>query len=164
MADVTRFGIGYDVHPLVPGRRLVLGGVDIPHAKGLLGHSDADALTHAVCDALLGAVAAGDLGAHFPDTDPAYKDIDSLKLLARVSRTVSELGGRPAQVDATVIAAEPRLFPHLPAMRRNLARVLGLAESRVSVKATSPEGVGGLGRSEGIAAMAVCSVETKEAP
>jgi 2-C-methyl-D-erythritol 2,4-cyclodiphosphate synthase len=133
--------------------------VEIEHSRGLSGHSDADVLVHAICDALLGAVAAGDLGSHFPDTDPAYAGIDSLKLLAGVLDVVRERGGRPGNVDASIIAAEPRLNAHLSAMRERLADALGLPADRVSVKATSPEGVGGLGRSEGIAVLAVCSVE-----
>ena len=158
-----RTGIGFDIHRLAAGRRLVMGGVTIPHAKGLVGHSDADVLSHAVADALLGAVAAGDIGQHFPNTDPAWKDADSLDLLRRVAAIVAVRGGRIGNVDATLLAERPRLAPHIPAMRRNLARTLKLAVTAVSVKATTLERLGALGRQEGIAAMAVATVDLRKA-
>lgn len=150
-----RIGHGYDVHKLAEGRRLVLGGVDIPHEKGLLGHSDADVLTHAVMDALLGALALGDIGQHFPDTDPRYEGADSLVLLGHVTALLRELGFQVGNVDATVLAQAPKLAPHIPAMRENLARAMGADVSQVSVKATTEEGLGFTGRKEGIAAHAV---------
>lgn len=150
-----RIGHGYDVHKLAEGRHLVLGGVDIPHEKGLLGHSDADVLTHAVMDALLGALALGDIGQHFPDTDPRYEGADSLVLLGHVTDLLRELGFRVGNVDATVLAQAPKLAPHIPAMRENLARAMGADVSQVSVKATTEEGLGVTGRKEGIAAHAV---------
>jgi len=156
---VTRAGFGFDVHPLVEGRPLVLGGVTVESDLGLGGHSDADVLSHAIAEALLGALALGDLGRHFPDTDPRYRGISSLALLRRVVALVAERGGTIVNVDATVLAQAPRLAPHLPEMAKRLADALGLAADRVSVKAKSPEGLGLLGRREGIAAMAVASVE-----
>ena len=154
-----RIGQGYDVHRLVEGRRLVLGGVDIPWEKGLLGHSDADVLTHAVMDALLGAAALGDIGKHFPDTDPAYKGADSLKLLERVVVLLEERGFAVGNVDATVLAQRPKLAPYIPKMRENLARVMGVDPSRVNVKATTEEGLGFTGSGEGMAAHAVALIE-----
>jgi len=156
---VTRVGLGVDLHPLVPGRPLVLGGVVVPSARGLGGHSDADVLCHAVGEALLGALALGDLGRHFPDTDPQWAGASSLALLERVLALVRARGGRPVNVDATVLAQAPRLGPYLDAMAERLAGVLGLAREAVSVKAKSPEGLGLLGREEGIAALAVVAVE-----
>ena len=156
---MTRVGLGFDVHPLVEGRPLVLGGVDIPADRGLSGHSDADVLTHAVADALLGALALGDLGQHFPDTDPRYRGISSLELLREVVTRVRTHGGRIVNVDATIVAEAPRLADRLEAMRGRLADTLGLALDRVSVKAKRAERLGALGRHEGIAAMAVASVE-----
>jgi 2-C-methyl-D-erythritol 2,4-cyclodiphosphate synthase len=153
-----RVGLGYDAHRLVAGRRLILGGVEIPHPLGLLGHSDADVLTHAVGDALLGAVGAGDLGTHFPDKDPAYKDISSLVLLERIMGIVRERGFQPVNVDATVVAQEPRLAPHIPAMQAKLAAVLGLTPAAVNIKATTTEQMGFAGKGEGIAAYAVALV------
>jgi 2-C-methyl-D-erythritol 2,4-cyclodiphosphate synthase len=152
-------GFGFDLHPLVADRPLVLGGVTVASDRGLGGHSDADVLAHAVGEALLGALALGDLGRHFPDTDPRYQGISSLELLRRVVELVGAQGGRLVNVDATVLAEAPRLAPHLPAMARRLAEALGLPADRVSVKAKSPEGLGLLGRREGIAAMAVVGVE-----
>jgi 2-C-methyl-D-erythritol 2,4-cyclodiphosphate synthase len=152
-------GFGFDLHPLVADRPLVLGGVTVASDRGLGGHSDADVLAHAVGEALLGALALGDLGRHFPDTDPRYRGISSLELLRRVVQLVGAQGGRLVNVDATVLAEAPRLAPHLPAMARRLAEALGLPADRVSVKAKSPEGLGLLGRGEGIAAMAVVGVE-----
>jgi 2-C-methyl-D-erythritol 2,4-cyclodiphosphate synthase len=151
----VRVGLGYDAHRLVPGRPLILGGVALPYHLGLLGHSDADVLSHAIGDALLGAAGAGDLGSHFPDSDPAYKDISSLLLLEQIVKLVSRRGFKPVNVDATVVAQAPRLGPHFPAMRANLARVLGLAEDAVNLKATTTEQMGFAGRGEGIAAYAV---------
>ena len=156
---MTRVGFGFDLHPLVPGRPLVLGGVTVPSEVGLGGHSDADVLAHAIGEALLGALALGDLGRHFPDADPRYRGISSLALLASVLALVEARGGRLVNVDATVLAQVPRLSPHLPEMAKRLADTLRIPEDRISVKAKSPEGLGLLGRREGIAAMAVVSVE-----
>jgi len=153
-----RVGFGYDAHRLTPGRPLVLGGVEIPHPVGLSGHSDADVLTHALGDALLGAVAAGDLGRHFPDSDPAYQGISSLILLERIMTVVQARGFQPVNVDVTVVAEQPRLAPHIPLMIDNLAPILGLAPDAVSIKATSTEKMGFAGREEGIAAYAVVLV------
>ena len=154
-----RIGHGYDVHRLTQGRRLVLGGVDIPWDRGLLGHSDADVLTHAVMDALLGAAGLGDIGKAFPDTDPAYEGADSVALLERVARMIGQAGYRVGNVDATVRAQRPKLLPHIPQMRMNLARAMGVAEGRVNVKATTEEGLGFTGSGEGMAAHAVCLLE-----
>ena len=143
---MIRVGIGYDVHRFEAGRRLVLGGVEIPHERGLGGHSDADALTHAICDALLGAAALGDIGVHFPDTDEAYRDADSQRLLARVVALLAEAGMRPQNVDAVVVAQRPRLAPHVPAMREALSATMGLSAALVGVKATTSEGLGFTGR------------------
>jgi len=153
-----RVGLGYDAHRLVAGRPLILGGVEIPHAQGLLGHSDADVLAHAIGDALLGAVGAGDLGTHFPDKDPAYEGISSLILLERIIQIVQDRGFQPVNVDATIVAQEPRLAPHIPAMQANLATTLGLTPADVNVKATSTEHMGFTGRGEGMAAYAVVLV------
>ena len=155
----TRVGFGFDLHPLVEGRPLVLGGVTIPSPVGLDGHSDADVLSHAVGEALLGALALGDLGRHFPDTDARYRDISSLLLLREVMALVAARGGALVNVDATVLAQAPRLAALLPEMAKRLADTLGIPVDAVSVKAKSPEGLGLLGRKEGIAAMAVASVE-----
>jgi len=154
----VRVGQGFDVHRLVAGRKLVIGGVEIEHPLGLLGHSDADVLLHAICDALLGAAALGDIGRHFPDSDPRYKGIDSRELLRRVAGLVREAGFVPENVDATIIAEAPRMAPHVPAMVANIAADLGIDESRVNVKATTTETLGFTGRGEGIAAQAVCLV------
>ncbi|MBR6095879.1 MAG: 2-C-methyl-D-erythritol 2,4-cyclodiphosphate synthase [Oscillospiraceae bacterium] len=151
-----RIGHGYDVHRLVPGRRLILGGVEIPWERGLLGHSDADVLTHALMDALLGAAALGDIGKLFPDSDPAYTGADSVELLRRVAALLREAGFAVENVDCTVLAQAPKLAPHIPEMRRRLAGALGLDEGRVSVKATTEEGLGFTGSGAGIAAHAVC--------
>ena len=156
---MTRVGFGFDLHPFATGRLLVLGGVTVEFDRGLAGHSDADVLSHAVGEALLGALALGDLGRHFPDTDPRYRGISSLTLLRHVLELVTRRGGRLVNVDATVLAEAPRLAPLLPEMAKRLADVLGLEIDRVSVKAKSPEGLGLLGRQEGMAAMAVVSVE-----
>jgi len=151
-----RIGQGFDVHQLVSGRPLVVGGVEIPHDRGLLGHSDADVLLHAICDALLGAAALGDIGKHFPDADPRYKGIDSRELLRHVAALVKERGFRVENVDATIIAQAPRMAPHIPAMVANIASDLGIAASAVNVKATTTEELGFAGRGEGIAAQAIC--------
>ena len=153
-----RVGLGYDAHRLVAGRSLILGGVEIPHALGLLGHSDADVLTHAIGDALLGAVGAGDLGTHFPDKDPAYKNISSLILLERIMLIVRDRGFKPVNVDATLVAQQPRLAPHIPAMQAKLAPILGLTPADVNLKATTTELMGFAGRGEGMAAYAVVLV------
>lgn len=150
-----RVGHGYDVHRWGEGRALVLGGVEIPHHMGLLGHSDADVLLHAICDALLGALGLGDIGTHFPNTDPAYKNISSLVLLERVGRMVEEAGWRVGNLDATVVAERPLLSQYIPAMRSRIATALSLDTGVVSVKATTSEGLGFVGRQEGIAAYAV---------
>jgi len=154
-------GFGFDVHPLVAGRPLVLGGMTVPSDVGLDGHSDADVLAHAIGEALLGALALGDLGRHFPDTDQRYKGVSSLVLLGAVIELIRSRGSRLVNVDATVLAQAPRLAPHLPEMAKRLAEVLGIPIDRVSIKAKSPEGLGLVGRREGIAAMAVVSLETE---
>ena len=156
-----RIGHGYDVHRLVPGRKLILGGAELPFEKGLLGHSDADVLTHAVMDALLGAAALGDIGKLFPDNDPAYEGADSLVLLRRVTEMLAEHGYRIGNVDATVLAQRPRLAPHIPAMRERLAVAMGISVEQVSVKATTEEGLGFTGAGEGIAAHAVALIEKR---
>jgi 2-C-methyl-D-erythritol 2,4-cyclodiphosphate synthase len=154
-----RIGQGFDVHALVAGRRLVIGGVEIPHSKGLAGHSDADVLLHAICDALLGAAALGDIGMHFPDSDPKYSEIDSRELLRSVARKVAGAGYKIVNVDATIIAQAPRMAPHVPRMIGNIATDLGLKPAQVSVKATTTEGLGYTGRGEGIAAQAIALIE-----
>ncbi len=151
-----RIGTGYDVHRLVPDRDLVIGGVRIPYEKGLLGHSDADVLLHAVMDALLGAAALGDIGKHFPDSDPAYKGISSLTLLEKVGDLLGEKGFVVENIDSTIIAQAPKMRPYIDAMRENIARALGLEAEFVSVKATTEEGMGFTGAGEGISAQAVC--------
>jgi 2-C-methyl-D-erythritol 2,4-cyclodiphosphate synthase len=160
---VTRVGFGFDLHPLVAGRPLVLGGVTVPSEVGLDGHSDADVLSHAVAEALLGALALGDLGRHFPDTDPRWRGVSSLVLLKEALDLVAARGARLVNVDATVLAQAPRLALLLPEMAKRLFDTLGIAVDFVSVKAKSPEGLGLLGRREGIAAMAVVSVEVRAA-
>ena len=154
-----RIGHGYDVHRLVAGRDLILGGVKIPHTLGLLGHSDADVLLHAVSDALLGAAGLGDIGKHFPDTDPQYKGADSLKLLQIVGQRVTAAGYRVSNVDVTMIAQKPKLRPHIETMERNIASALGIDVSRVNVKATTEEHLGFTGSGEGMACHAVCLLE-----
>ncbi len=156
---MTRVGFGYDVHALAAGRRLVLGGVTIDHPLGLDGHSDADVLVHAVCDALLGAAALGDIGRHFPDSDPSYKGVSSLVLLARCGHLVREQGHRIGNIDATVVAQAPRLAPHIEAMRINIANALKIDRQAVNIKATTTEKLGFAGRKEGIAAYAVSLLE-----
>ena len=157
---MIRIGHGYDVHRLVEGRRLIIGGVEIPYEKGLLGHSDADVLLHAISDALLGAAALGDIGHLFPDNDPAYKDADSLRLLQKVGSRLATAGYRPSNIDATVIAQAPKLAPHIGEMRRKIAWALNIDVSAVSVKATTEEGLGFSGEKLGIAAHAVCLIES----
>jgi 2-C-methyl-D-erythritol 2,4-cyclodiphosphate synthase len=157
-----RVGIGYDVHPLTGGRRLVLGGVELQYAHGLDGHSDADVLTHAVIDALLGAAGLGTIGEHFPDSDPIYRDVSSLELLAMAASMVEAAGYEVGNVDAVVVAQEPRLQPHLAEMAVKLADRLGIDQQAVGVKATSPEGVGAAGRGEAMAAHAVVLLERAE--
>ena len=154
-----RIGIGYDAHPLAPGRKLVLGGVHIPFDEGLEGWSDADALTHAVIDALLGAAALGDIGSHFPSGDPQYKDISSLRLLEKAMEKLTEKGWRVVNIDATVMADKPRLREYIDAMRGQLSKTLGIGTDRVSVKASTSNGLGAIGRGEGIAACAVALIE-----
>jgi 2-C-methyl-D-erythritol 2,4-cyclodiphosphate synthase len=156
---MIRIGHGFDVHQLVEGRKCIIGGVDIPHEKGLKGHSDADVLLHAVCDALLGAAALGDIGKHFPDTDPRFKGIDSRELLRHVAALIKEKGYRVVNMDATVIAEAPRLAKHIAAMCANIALDLAIDADCVNVKATTSERLGFTGRSEGIAAEAVCLIE-----
>lgn len=158
---MMRIGHGYDVHRLVEDRALILGGVDIPYEKGLLGHSDADVLTHAVMDALLGAAGLGDIGRHFPDTDPTYKGADSLKLLEHVMQVLDEAGWRVGNVDATIIAQRPKLAPHIPVMRENLAQRMGVEIGQVNVKATTEEKLGFTGSGEGMSAHAVCLLTKK---
>ena len=159
---MIRIGHGYDVHKLVEGRRLILGGVEIPHETGLLGHSDADVLLHAISDALLGAAALGDIGKLFPDNDEKYKDADSLVLLRKVGLHLNASGYRIVNIDSTVIAQAPKLAPHIRLMRTNIARTLGLDTSAVSVKATTEEGLGFTGERLGISAHAVCLIESIE--
>ena len=151
-----RVGMGYDVHKLTENRDLILGGVRIPWEKGLLGHSDADVLLHAVMDALLGAAALGDIGKHFPDTDPAYKGISSVKLLIHVAELLRENGYQVGNIDATIIAQKPKMAPHIPQMRKNMADALGIPESKINVKATTEEGLGFTGTGEGISSQAIC--------
>lgn len=154
-----RVGLGYDVHKLVEGRDLILGGVNIPYEKGLLGHSDADVLIHAIMDALLGAAALGDIGKHFPDTDPAYKGISSVKLLEHVGGLLEEHLYIIENIDATIIAQRPKMLPHIPQMRENIANALGLEVDQVNVKATTEEGLGFTGTGEGISSQAICAIE-----
>ena len=158
-----RIGHGYDVHKLQKGRELILGGVHIENGGiGLLGHSDADVLAHAVCDALLGAAALGDIGKHFPDTDPAYKGISSIKLLVHVAELLRKQGYAVGNIDATVIAQKPKMAPHIPQMRKNMADALGIPESKINIKATTEEGLGFTGRGEGIASQAICLLIEKQ--
>jgi 2-C-methyl-D-erythritol 2,4-cyclodiphosphate synthase len=158
MADL-RVGHGYDVHRLVEARPLILGGVTIPHDRGLLGHSDADVLLHAICDALLGAAGLGDIGLHFPDTDPAYRGISSLKLLSRTCQLLEEAGFKVHNIDSTLIAQAPKLRPFMDGMRANIASACCLEPDRVNLKATTTEGLGPFGRGEGMAAHAVCLIK-----
>ena len=153
-----RTGIGFDTHRLVDNRKLILGGVEIAHPQGLLGHSDADVLTHAIMDALLGAIADGDIGQHFPDSDPQWAGADSLLLLKAVTERLRSKGWRIGNIDATVLAERPKLMPHIPAMREQLAQAMAIDVDAVSVKATTVEGLGAIGRREGISTMAVATV------
>ena len=153
---MIRIGHGYDVHKLVEGRKLILGGVDIPHETGLLGHSDADVVVHAIMDAMLGALALGDIGKHFPDNDPAYSGADSILLLKRVAEIISEQGYSVGNIDSTIICQAPKLAPHIDVMRKNISEAIGCDISRVSVKATTEEKLGFTGAKEGISAHAVC--------
>ncbi|MBI5329694.1 MAG: 2-C-methyl-D-erythritol 2,4-cyclodiphosphate synthase [Betaproteobacteria bacterium] len=157
-----RVGHGFDVHALVHGRRLVIGGVEIPHERGLLGHSDADVLLHALCDALLGAAGLGDIGKHFPDSDAKYKGIDSRNLLRHVADLLEARGWRAGNVDATLIAQAPKMAPHIPAMRQHIAEDLGIPADAVNIKATTTESLGFTGRGEGIAAEAVCLIVRRQ--
>jgi 2-C-methyl-D-erythritol 2,4-cyclodiphosphate synthase len=156
---MTRCGIGYDAHRLVAGRKLILGGVEIPHSVGLEGHSDADVLCHAIADALLGAVGESDIGHHFPNTDETIRGISSIAILERVIDVLAQHNARPVNIDATLIAEAPKIAPHIQQMRGNIARALQLEGNRISIKATTNEGLGTIGRGEGMAAMAVASVE-----
>ena len=158
---MIRCGIGYDVHRLAEGRKLILGGVEIPHSHGLDGHSDADVLLHAIADALLGAIGAGDLGQHFPNTDESIRGISSIEILRRVIKVLAEKKARVVNIDATVLAEKPRLAPHVAAMRKTIADAIGILDSNVSVKATTNEKLGAVGRSEGIAAIAIATVEVE---
>ena len=155
-----RVGMGYDVHKLVEGRDLILGGVKIPHTLGLLGHSDADVLLHAIMDALLGAAALGDIGKHFPDTDPQYKGISSIKLLEHVRDLVQEKGYMVENIDATIIAQKPKMRPYIEQMEQNIAEALGIDVSQINVKATTEEGLGFTGTEQGISSQAICALTT----
>jgi 2-C-methyl-D-erythritol 2,4-cyclodiphosphate synthase len=158
---MIRCGIGYDVHRLAKGRKLILGGVEIAHTYGLEGHSDADVLSHAIADALLGAAATGDIGQHFPNTDQSIRGMSSIEILRQVTALLADNKTRPINVDATILAEAPKIAPHIPAMRKLIARAIGVHESRIGIKATTNEGLGAIGRNEGIAAMAVATVETE---
>lgn len=155
-----RVGMGYDVHKLVEGRDLIIGGVKIPHTLGLLGHSDADVLLHAIMDALLGAAALGDIGKHFPDTDPQYKGICSVKLLEHVAKLIAEKGYVVENIDATIIAQKPKMRPYITEMEQNIAKALGIDESQINVKATTEEGLGFTGTEQGISSQAICALTT----
>jgi len=154
-----KIGIGYDIHPLVNGRPLILGGVTIPYEKGLQGYSDADVLIHAICNALLGALGKGDLGSHYPNSDPRYRNYPSTKFLEEITGLVHKEGFRIANIDSVIIAQEPRLSPFMEKMREHLAKVVGLDKGQIGIKAATPEGVGSLGQGQGIAAQAVCLIE-----
>jgi len=156
---MIRCGIGYDVHRLAAGRKLILGGVEIPHSRGLEGHSDADVLSHAIADALLGAIGAGDIGQYFPNTDESIRGMSSLDILRQVTTLLSENNACPINVDTTILAEAPKIAPHIPAMRKIIGQAIGLNESRIGIKATTNEGLGAIGRGEGIAAMAIATVE-----
>jgi 2-C-methyl-D-erythritol 2,4-cyclodiphosphate synthase len=156
---MIRSGIGYDVHRLADGRKLILGGVEIPHTRGLEGHSDADVLSHAIADALLGAIGAEDIGRHFPNTDESIRGISSIDILKRIATMLGQKRARAVSVDATVIAEAPKIAPHVASMRRKISEALKISETHVSIKATTNEGLGSIGREEGIAAIAVANVE-----
>ena len=157
-----RIGMGYDVHRLTENRNLILGGVKIPWEKGLLGHSDADVLIHAIMDALLGAAALGDIGQHFPDTDPAYEGISSVKLLEHVASLLEKKGYGVGNIDAVIIAQKPKMAPHIPQMRANMAKAMGINESQLNIKATTEEKLGFTGREEGIASQAICLLNERK--
>jgi 2-C-methyl-D-erythritol 2,4-cyclodiphosphate synthase len=163
MAKGFRIGFGYDVHPLGPGRKLILGGIEIPHNKGLLGHSDSDVLVHAVCDALLGAMGEGDLGRHYPSSDQRYKGISSLKLLEDVVSKLKTKGYRIGNIDTVIVAQAPRLGPHLVAVQKKMAEAAGIDADLVNVKVKSGEGLDAVGREEGMTAHAVCLIEPAQA-
>lgn len=156
-----RIGMGYDVHRLVEDRKLIIGGIEIPHIKGLLGHSDADVLIHAIMDSLLGASALGDIGKHFPDTSAKYKGISSLLLLKKVGELLSEEGYKIVNIDATIIAEKPKMAPHIPSMLKKVANALGIDENRINIKATTEEGLGFTGSGEGIASQSICLITKK---
>ena len=158
--NIMRVGMGYDVHKLVEGRDLILGGVKIPHTLGLLGHSDADVLLHAIMDALLGAAALGDIGKHFPDTDPKYKGISSIKLLEHVAKLIEEKGYVVENIDATIIAQKPKMRPYIEEMEQNIAAALHIDVSQINVKATTEEGLGFTGMEQGISSQAICALTT----
>jgi 2-C-methyl-D-erythritol 2,4-cyclodiphosphate synthase len=158
---MIRCGIGYDIHRFAKGRKLILGGVEIPHSYGLEGHSDADVLSHAIADAVLGAIGAGDIGQHFPNTDESIRGISSIEILKRVNELLAQKTGRVVNIDATILAEEPKFAPHIAAMQKGIADALGTSDSNVSVKATTNEKLGAIGRGEGIAAMAVATVEVE---
>lgn len=158
---MMRVGLGYDIHPLVTGRPLILGGVSIPYSKGLKGHSDADVLVHAICNALLGALGQGDLGSRFPSTDPRYRDYPSTRFLEEISGLLREEGFHVINIDSNVIAQAPRLSPFMAQMRSNFAKILEVEPDQIGIKATTPEGVGAFGKGEGIAAQAVCLIEKR---
>lgn len=155
-----RVGMGYDVHKLVEGRDLIIGGVKIPHTLGLLGHSDADVLLHAIMDALLGAAGLGDIGKHFPDTDMQYKGISSIRLMERVAELIAEKGYVVENIDATIIAQKPKMRPHIAQMEANIARALGISEEQINIKATTEEGLGFTGAEQGISAQAICALSS----
>jgi 2-C-methyl-D-erythritol 2,4-cyclodiphosphate synthase len=157
--SIFRTGIGYDAHRLAEGRKLILGGIEISHSRGLEGHSDADVLSHAIADALLGAIGAGDIGQHFPNTDESIHGISSIEILKRAAALLAEKNARVTNVDATLIAEAPKIAPHIPAMRKTIAKAIGTSESTVSIKATTNEGLGPIGRGEGMAAVAIATVE-----
>lgn len=159
--DVPRTGIGYDVHPFAEGRRCILGGIEIPHERGLLGHSDADVVLHAIADALLGAAALGDIGRHFPPSDPRWKDMDSKRIVRQSVDLLAEIGMEPIHVDVTVIAEAPKVNPHLEPMQQSIGSCVGLPSASVSVKATTNERMGFVGREEGIAAIAVATIAAR---
>jgi len=156
---MIRCGIGYDMHRLTTGRKLILGGVEIAHSHGLEGHSDADVVSHAIADALLGAIAAGDIGQHFPNTDESIRGMSSIDILRQVTALLAENNARPINIDATILAEAPKIAPHITAMRKIIAQAIGVNESRIGIKATTNESLGAIGRSEGIAAMAIATVE-----
>jgi 2-C-methyl-D-erythritol 2,4-cyclodiphosphate synthase len=158
---MIRSGIGYDVHRLAEGRKLILGGVEIPYSYGLEGHSDADVLSHAIADALLGALGASDIGQHFPNTDESIRGISSIEILKRVTKLLTDKRARVINVDATLIAEAPKIVPHVPAMRQKIAHAIGVSESEVSVKATTNEKLGPIGRGEGMAAIAIATIEVE---